>query len=59
MNTKFKILLKRFLRGAVAGAVSALVALTPVSFNSLNDIKAWLFIASLSALSGAITGDNN
>ena len=53
---KFKVLLNRFLRGFIAGAVASLAALLPVSFNSLNDIKAWLFIAMMTAFSGGLTG---
>ena len=52
----FRGLLFRFLRGFVAGAIGSLAAMTPISFQSPDDIKAWLFLASLAAISGGLTG---
>lgn len=53
---KYKILLNRFLRGFIAGAIASLAAIVPVSFQSLNDIKAWLFLAMMAAVSGGVSG---
>lgn len=56
MNTKLKVLLNRFLRGFLAGAVGALATLLPISFQSLDDVKAWLFLAGLVVVSGGFSG---
>lgn len=53
---KIDILLNRFLRGALAGAISALAAITPVSLNNIGELRTWLFMAGFAALSGFLTG---
>ena len=48
--------LKRFLRGALAGAVGSIATISVFGGNSLVDLEAWLTALLISGISGAIAG---
>jgi hypothetical protein len=49
-------LLARFLRGALAGAVSNMVVLCGLTINSLGDLKTWGINLGVALVVGAMSG---
>ena len=55
MSDIIKSVLLRFVRAGVAGAVSTMVVIVPLS-NTWGDLKGWLSALSLAGIIGFITG---
>lgn len=51
-----KSLVQRFLRGAVAGAVSTMIVVAPNSILSWSDVTGWLMTLAIAGVIGAISG---
>jgi len=57
MSKKAKIVLKRFLKGALSGAVStASVIVVALPNHSFSEVSAWISTVLVSLLIGAISG---
>ncbi|MFA6201519.1 MAG: hypothetical protein WC679_14055 [Bacteroidales bacterium] len=52
----FKSLCWRFGRAFIAGAVSTMVVIMPLSNNSWNDLTTWLSALALAGIVGGISG---
>lgn len=51
-----KSLVKRFLRGAVAGAISTMIIVAPNSILSWSDVGGWLMTLAIAGVVGSISG---
>lgn len=56
MNQKYKAILKRFLRGAIAGATAQMATVGIFAGNSFSELKTWLFALALSGFTGFLIG---
>lgn len=56
MDAVFKSVLFRFLRGTVAGAVSTMIVLMPMSITSWKEVSTWLSALAIAGVAGAISG---
>ena len=56
MEYTIKSLALRFLRGAIAGAVSTMVVMTPSIIKEWRDIMVWLSALAIAGIVGAISG---
>lgn len=52
----FKMIFARFLRGFIAGAVSAAAILSPVTMQDFNSLTHWLILLLIVVIQGGITG---
>lgn len=56
MNAYFKSILMRFIRGAVAGAVASMLAVSPNLISKISELETWLVSLSIAGFIGFITG---
>lgn len=52
----FKMIFARFLRGFIAGAVSAAAILSPVAIQNFENLTNWLLLLLVAVVQGGITG---
>jgi len=53
---EFKVLIIRFIRGFIAGAVGSMITVGVFAGSGLNDLKQWGILLGVAAISGGITG---
>jgi len=51
-----KVLIFRFIRGFIAGAVGSMITVGVFAGSGLNDLKQWGILLGVAAISGGITG---
>lgn len=57
MTTKSKVVLKRFLKGALSGAVStASVVAVAMPNNTFSEVSAWISTVLIALIIGAVSG---
>jgi len=56
MEEKIKAVLYRFLRGFVAGAVSATVVMVPLSVGTWGEFYSWVSTLTIAFLTGGLSG---
>lgn len=56
MSDLMKSVLMRFVRGALASAVSSMVLIIPVGLNTFHDIQPWLVSLGLAGAIGFLSG---
>lgn len=56
MSIKTKAILKRFVKGFVAGAVASMLTVAIPSKLSFPDIKSWFYLMLLAGITGGVTG---
>lgn len=56
MSEIIKSVLFRFLRGGIAGAVSAMLAVSPKIIENFNDLQIWLTALTLAGFVGFVSG---
>ncbi len=56
MSDFTKTILLRFVRGAVSGAISAMIVILPVGIQTFEQLNQWLISLALAGIVGLISG---
>jgi VIT1/CCC1 family predicted Fe2+/Mn2+ transporter len=56
MSLNIKILLTRFLKGFLSGAIGAMVLVIPQNITTYNEIQTWITTLSIAGIVGGISG---